>query len=415
VSKPAGRSILLVAQFSPPSFVVAARRVAGMTKYLTRLGHQVTVLTSRFSGKGPIEGAEAVVRTPDLLASSFNWRRRHLKAPAGKAATTRPPSRLEWVVVPDISLVSWLPFAWKEARSMRPDCVITTSPPQSAHLVGLRLARRGIPWIAEFRDGWRFERARGDWPLRSQRALDDRLERAVATRADAIVAVTQPIAEDLERRFGRAVTLITNGFDPDDVVEGGRAAGGSILDPKRFSVVHTGSMGFTGGTARPLVDALQLLRAEVPDLESRLEVVFAGLLSTDEAGLLQSADLDGIVRCVGALERAEVLQLQRAADLLLVVTEGARRTSVATGKLFEYLATERPILVLGTETEAARIVLGAERGAATSADDPADIAAALRGALEEPPPASPDRGAVQRYSWPVLAAEYAALVDEVCT
>jgi glycosyltransferase involved in cell wall biosynthesis len=417
VSKPSGRSILLVAQFSPPSFVVAARRVAGMTKYLARLGHRVTVLTSGFSGEGPIEGAEDIVRTADLLASSLNWRRRHLKAPTGKAATTRRPSRLESVVVPDISLVSWFPFAWKEARGVmrteRPDCVITTSPPQSAHLLGLRLARLGIPWIAEFRDGWRFERARGDWPAQPQRALDDRLERAVVRRAAAVVAVTRPIAEDLERRFGRRVALITNGFDPEDVVGGG-GEGESILDPKRFSVVHTGSMGFTGATARPLVDALRLLRGEVPDLDSRLEVVFAGLLSTDEAGLLESPDLDGIVRCVGALERPAVLQLQRAADLLLVVTEGARRTSVATGKLFEYLATERPILVLGTETEAARIVLGAERGAATSANDPAEIAAALRRALEEPPPASADRDAVQRYSWPVLAADYAALVDEVC-
>jgi glycosyltransferase involved in cell wall biosynthesis len=96
------------------------------------------------------------------------------------------------------------------------------------------------------------------------------------------------------------------------------------------------------------------------------------------------------------------------------VTEGARRTSVATGKLFEYLATDRPILVLGAETEAARIVLGARRGVATSADDPGAIAGALRRALEEPPRPSADQDAVERYSWRVLAADYAALVDEVC-
>ena len=51
------RSILLVAQVAPPSTLVAARRVAGFTKYLARLGHRVTVLTSRVSGDGPIEGA----------------------------------------------------------------------------------------------------------------------------------------------------------------------------------------------------------------------------------------------------------------------------------------------------------------------------------------------------------------------
>ena len=179
------RSILLVAQFSPPSFVVAARRVAGMTKYLARLGYPVTVLTSEESGDGEIEGAERVVRTSDLLASRLNWRRRSVQAPAGKAsATASPPSPLESLVVPDVSVVSWFPFAMSAARGLtrrkRPGCVITTSPPQSAHLLGLRLARQGIPWIAEFRDGWRFERPRGDWPLQAQRSLDDRLERSVA-------------------------------------------------------------------------------------------------------------------------------------------------------------------------------------------------------------------------------------------
>jgi glycosyltransferase involved in cell wall biosynthesis len=410
--------VLLVAQFAPPSFVVAARRVAGMTKYLARLGHRVTVLTSEFSGDGSIEGAAAVIRTRDLMASSLNWRRRHVRTPAGRAATTSPPSRVESMLVPDVSLVSWLPFATATARSLartaRPDCVITTSPPQSAHLLGLRLARRGIPWIAELRDGWRFERPRGDWPTRAQRSLDDRLERAVMRRADTVVAVTRPIAEDVERRYGRGVELITNGFDPEEV-DGGRPVADPLLDPARVSLVHTGSMGFTGGSARHLVAGLRRLRKEAPEAAAKLEVVFAGLLSTDEAALLESPDLAGTVRCVGSLERPEVLRLQRAADVLLVVTEGARRPSVATGKLFEYLATNRPILVLGAETEAARIVLSTKRGIASPADDPSAIAAALRQLADGQPSPVADEDEVQRYSWPGLAAAYADVIERVCS
>jgi glycosyltransferase involved in cell wall biosynthesis len=418
VSPPNGRSVLLIAQFSPPSFVVAARRVAGMTKYLARLGHRVTVLTSEFSGEGPIEEAADVIRTPDLMASSLNWRRRHVQTPTGRAATTRPPSRVESVLVPDVSVLSWLPFAARAAarliRNARPDCVITTSPPQSAHLLGLRLARRGVPWIAELRDGWRFERPRGDWPTHAQRAIDDRLERSVMRRADAVVAVTRPIADDVERRYGRSVALITNGFDPDEVAGPGASAN-PHLDPERISLVHTGSMGFTGGSARHLVAALRLLRADAPDAAGKLELVFAGLLSTDEAALLESVDLDGMVRCVGSLQRPEVLRLQRASDVLLIVTEGARRPSVATGKLFEYLATSRPILVLGAETEAGRIVVSAGRGVATSANDHRAIATALRQIAEGGPMPAADEDEVQRYSWPVLADAYGDLIERVCT
>jgi glycosyltransferase involved in cell wall biosynthesis len=407
VATPDGRSILLVAQYSPPSFVVAARRVAGMTKYLARLGHRVTVLTSRFSGEGPIEGAEAVIRTPDLLASGLNWRQRRDRTAGGTAAVGRPPSRAESVLVPDISVASWLPFVLKAARGLEPDCVITTSPPQSAHLAGLQLARRGITWIAELRDGWRFDRPRGDWPLAAQRRLDDRLERTVVERADAVVAVTTPISEDLERRYGRRVTLITNGFDPEEVTDGES----DLVDPERFSLVHTGSMGFTGASATHLVEALRLLPSEVA---RRVEIVFAGLLSTEEAALLESPELAGIVRCVGSLARADVLRLQRSADALLVVTEGARRPSVATGKLFEYLATSRPILVLGEETEAARIVLETRHGTATSADDPLQISAALRVLVQDGRADLGDRELVEPYAWPSLAEAYSAVVDEVC-
>jgi glycosyltransferase involved in cell wall biosynthesis len=96
------------------------------------------------------------------------------------------------------------------------------------------------------------------------------------------------------------------------------------------------------------------------------------------------------------------------------VTEGAKRPSVATGKLFEYLAASRPILVLGEETEAGRIVRETQRGTATSADDPEKISAALRELVQDGGPALGGRELVEPYSWPSLAEAYAAVVDEVC-
>jgi glycosyltransferase involved in cell wall biosynthesis len=405
------RSILLVAQLAPPSPLIAARRVAGMSKYLSRLGHSVTVLTSAISGEGPIEGAADVIRTPDLMASGLNWRRRHFEALTGGGGVYRPPSRLASVIVPDVAAASWLPFALRAALRVSKhqafDCVITTSPPQSAHVVGDVLRRRrGLSWIAELRDGWTFEPPRADWPLGQQRSLDERLERRLLQRADALVGVTAPIVEDLRDRLGLRAELITNGFDPDELASGADCDD-PLLDQERHSFVHTGRMAVGGASPRPLLEALSLLDA---DASGRLELVLAGPLTADELEL--TGGLEPLVRVVGSLERKRALELQRAADTLLVVTEGGTRRSVSTGKLFEYLAAGRPILVLGEETEAARIVAETGAGTATSATSPPEIARAL---VEATSPGVPDRdaAALERYSWPVLAAQYAELIEKV--
>jgi glycosyltransferase involved in cell wall biosynthesis len=169
-------------------------------------------------------------------------------------------------------------------------------------------------------------------------------------------------------------------------------------------------MAVSGSTPKPLLDALEL----ADDLRERLDVVLAGPLSEDERGLIAGAEERGLVRWVGALERERTLALQRAADALLVVTEGSTRKSVATGKLFEYLAARKPILVLGDETAAARIVLEAGAGRVTSATDPKAIAEALRELVEKPPPA-PTAEAIERYGFPAVAARLAELVDEVAS
>lgn len=409
-----GRSILLVAQLTPPSALIAARRAAAFAKYLGRRGHRVTVLTSVASGSGPIEGAERVVRTRDLITTRLNWRRSHFETLSGtETAGYGAPSRLESVLVPDVAAATWLPFALPRAlalaRQERFDCVITSSPPQSAHLVGLALARRGVPWIAELRDGWTFEPPRARWPLGLQARADAALERRVVRRAAATIAVTEPIVADLQDRLGVDAVLITNGFDPEEIAD----ADGSLLDATRHSLVHTGRMEAAGSSPKPLLEALRRLKRSSPEIAARLEVVFAGPLSSAEIDLLGADDLTDLVKTVGWLERPEVLGLQRAADSLLVVTEGPSRRSVATGKVFEYLSARRPTLVLGDGTEAARIVVDAGAGISTSATDPAAIEDALRRLVTDTPSVDGRDEVLERYSYPRLVERLDALVEEV--
>jgi glycosyltransferase involved in cell wall biosynthesis len=302
-----------------------------------------------------------------------------------------------------------LPFVLPRAYELagRADAVITTSPPPSAHLVGLALHARGLPWVADFRDGWTFESDRPAWPLGAQRALDVGLEDAVARSADALVAVTEPIAADLRARFDREVATITNGFDPEEHVEAGAAVSLNGVAPvsDRHTLLHAGRMAYAGRSPRALLAAL----AAEPDLAERIEVLFAGPLSVEEREVIEDAPS---ARAVGSLGRAQVLALEGASDSLLVLTSGRRRGE-ATQKVFEYLAAGKPVVVLGEDTEAARIVERAEAGIVAPAEDPVEIAGALRRLLDSPAAvrsAAGDR-AIERYSYATLAGEMAEQVE----
>jgi glycosyltransferase involved in cell wall biosynthesis len=412
---PQGRPVLVVAQLTPPSVLSGARRPANLAKYLGRRGHHVTVLTSLASGRGEVPGAARVVRTRDLLASRLNWRRSHFESIQGRTqAAASASSRLESLVVPDLALFGWLPFALPRAlsiaRERRIDCVVTSSPPQSAHLVGLALRRAGVPWVADLRDGWSFDPPHPPWRTRAQDAADRALEQAVLRRADRLVAVTEPIAHDLSRRLDREVAVITNGFDPDEAAGDGDAR--EMLSSDRHSLVHTGRAGVSGRTPRPLIEGLFELRRTSPESAERLEVVFAGPTTAEERALLADERVAGMVRSVGTLERGRAIALQRAADSLLVIAEGASGRSVATNKLYEYLAARRPVLVLGERSEAARIVSEAGAGIVAPAGDPQAVAAALRRLVNDAGVGSADIGA---FAWPRLAGSFEREIEAART
>jgi glycosyltransferase involved in cell wall biosynthesis len=119
-----------------------------------------------------------------------------------------------------------------------------------------------------------------------------------------------------------------------------------------------------------------------------------------------------MLRTVGSLDRGASLRLQRAADSLLVIAKGASERSVATAKLFEYLAARRPIVVLGDSSAAARIVEDLNAGLTTSASDPDAIAQTLLRLLEGGLPMVSEQAA-SRYSYPSLASRYVELIERV--
>lgn len=408
------RNLLLVAYFYPPSRDTGALRPAAMAKWLRRVGHEVTVLTTAAYGREHDDAGSGIVRTADAQL----WRARlrgkeRIDALYDSDTYGGRPHPLSKLLVPEPLVAAWAPFARARAlrlqRSERFDCVITTSPPESAHLVGAALHRSGVPWVADVRDAWGFESLRPRLPTALQRRLDERLERRWLGGADEVVCVSRPAADDLRDRLGIEATLIPNGWDPDlDAAAGNRAPDAIAPQADRATLVYTGRFGSYGRDPRPLVEALAALARAEPDVASRLELLVAGPLTDDEARLLATDVSPAQITVAGSVTREQALALQRNADALLLLASPTR-TQLLNIKLFEYLAAGRPILALAAGTEAGRVVaeLGGE---AVRADDREAIAEALRrlaaGELSAPAP-----GAVRDYTYPAPAEAMAETVE----
>jgi glycosyltransferase involved in cell wall biosynthesis len=167
-----------------------------------------------------------------------------------------------------------------------------------------------------------------------------------------------------------------NGFDLDDLVPDTSFA----WTPDIINFVHTGRLGIsrqeTSGKGRgvdALSTSLQILLDRSPEMGLKFKLHFVGQLSQVERNCLAPLVKQRIVKLWGQQSRARAIGFQRKADVLLLIT-APDKASIATGKLFEYLAANKPILALTRGTEAERIVRETGSGVVLPPDEPEAIA-----------------------------------------
>ena len=238
------------------------------------------------------------------------------------------------------------------------DLIVSTGPPQSMHLIGRLLAKEtGLPWIADFRDPWtkifyfkhlQMTRATVKW--------HKKMEKKVLDDATVVVAVSPLVQQEFQAMTQTPVELITNGFDECDftATKNTEANGGP---DREFVITHTGLFA-ADGNPTVLWDVLAEKCSKDESFKKLMKIKLVG--KTDEQILksIEDAGLSENLEDMGYQPHAVAVEQQRKASLLILpLRKEPEYKAVLPGKLFEYLASWRPVLGIGQTDGAMSMIL----------------------------------------------------------
>ena len=373
--------VLLVTRHFPPGGGGGVQRPLKFATHLPALGIETHVLAPDVAGAVPDDELE-------LPTQAWIHRVRYVGPRAarpseelvGKQGIARVGTQAALfgrkLLVPDEN-APWstlaTPVAIRLVRREGIDVVLTTSPPPSLHLLGAAVKRATrAAWVADLRDPLTSHPHRRGYESQLARLKEKTaggVGKLVASQADAIVAVSDAIAEEMRalEPKGKVVT-IANGCDFDDF------AGLEHHANTRLRITHAGHF---HGKRDPKPFLRALANSGLDDVVAR----FAGDFRAADREYAESLDLGDRIELLGDVSRRRSLELQRDSEalLLLIPESGGRGRGVLTGKIFEYLAAERPILAaVPPDGAAAQRVRDTGAGVVVPSEDEDAIRQALR-------------------------------------
>ncbi|MBO5814785.1 MAG: glycosyltransferase family 4 protein [Bacteroidales bacterium] len=291
-------------------------------KLLRRSGHS----------KEAVEVNPVNAQNKSLLQKAAMWVRGNL---------FRPDPRCLWIG-PSVRFL-------KKYLSEHPvDLIVSTGPPQSMHMIGLKLSREtGLPWIADFRDPWTkiFYFKHLSMTPATER-WHKKMEKMVLDEASAVVAVSPLVQQEFQAMTDTPVELITNGFDecdfPSDPCT--EAYGGAS---KEFTITHTGLFA-ADGNPTVLWDVLAEKCQTDEAFRKLLRIKLIGKTDDQILKALKDRGLESSLINMGYQTHSVAVEQQRLASVLILpLRKEPEYRAVLPGKLFEYLASQRPILGIG--------------------------------------------------------------------
>jgi glycosyltransferase involved in cell wall biosynthesis len=380
------KKVLVITYYWPPSGGAGVQRWLKFSKYLPLSGWEPVILTidpkyAAYPALDPSLEKDVPAETKVYRTKATDWFRLYgsdkSKVPSAGFATNKDDSfrgKISRFIrgnffIPDPRR-GWNRHAFKKACELIEEegikHILTTSPPHSTQLIGLKLKKRfpEIKWIADLRDPWTsiyyYELF---YPSFISRKIDLHYERSVLENADIITTVGPSLGKYFESQVpeaGNKIKIIHNGYDESDFE---KMTGET---PKIFTISYTGTI----SESYP-VDGFVTAVKEVIGKGNDILIRFTGHISDiQKENFISSLGIRQLEFKPYSDHKTVVRQMLSSSMQLMVLARDPGNRSFLPGKLFEYIASGKPILCLGPiDGDSARILENGSYGKCFEYDD----------------------------------------------
>ena len=245
-----------------------------------------------------------------------------------------PDARKNWIK-PSVKFLS------NYIEKHKIETIITTGPPHSLHLIGLRLKEKfDVKWLADFRDPWTTIGYHKALKLTaSSKQKHNKLELEVLNTADEVIVTSNHTKQEFKTKTKQPITVITNGYDTHSVrVEG---------KDEKFTFAHIGSL-LSERNPNILWKTISELITENESFSKAFQLNLIGVVSDDVVESINDNGLKEYLNVIGYVNHDEAVAFQQKSRVLLLIEIDSEDTkAIIPGKLFEYLVSETPILFIG--------------------------------------------------------------------
>ncbi|APY07202.1 glycosyl transferase family 1 [Winogradskyella sp. J14-2] len=360
-----GLKILIITYYWPPAGGPGVQRWLKFVKYLPEFDIEPIVYCPENPNYPIIDESlldeipkdvtiiKQPIKEPYQLAS-FLSKKRSKKISSGVIPKTKKQSLVEKLMlyvrgnffIPD-ARKNWISpsvaFLLEYINTHKIETIITTGPPHSMHIIGLKLKQNlSIKWLADFRDPWTtigYHKALKLTKLSQQKHIE--LEAEVLNSADEIIVTSNHTKNEFATKTNNSISVVTNGYDNHSVrIE---------EKDKNFTMSHIGSL-LSDRNPKILWAVLSELISENEAFSKTFQLNLIGVVSDDVLESINDSGLKNHINVIGYVSHDDAIKYQMQSRLLLLIEIDSEDTkAIIPGKLFEYIISETPILAIGPD------------------------------------------------------------------